>query len=210
MGAKLNLVGQTFGRLMVVSESDRIKTKVAWTCQCSCGNTVTKTTHDLRRNHVKSCGCLTHDTKSTLTHGDSGSLEYGIWIAMKKRCYNPISVGYKNYHDRGIVVCDRWLHSYENFLEDMGRRPNSKMSIDRIDNNGNYCPENCRWATRAQQNNNTRWNRIIEYGGVKRTMKEWSIVYSIRYGTLANRINTLKWNVEKTLLTPVKITNKNR
>lgn len=204
MGAKLNLIGQVFGRLTVISESDKIGEKITWLCQCSCGGFTICTTHNLRRDHVKSCGCLTHDNELRFTHRDSRSREYGIWVAMKKRCYNPATEGYKNYHDRGIAVCDRWLHSYENFLEDMGRRPNSKMTLDRTNNDGNYSPENCRWATREQQANNTRACRLVEYRGSKRNMKTWSTMYHMRYGTLANRLNTLKWDIEKALLTPVK------
>lgn len=207
---KLNLAGQTFGRLTVISESPKVKRRIAWLCQCSCGNTIISTTHDLRNGDTRSCGCLKHDIRSGQTHGDCKSAEYRAWMAMKDRCSNPNHVSNKPYHDRGIAVCEKWIHSYENFLEDMGRKPNPKMTLDRIDNDGNYNPDNCRWATIKQQNNNSRHCRIIEYKGERRSMSQWADLYNITSSLLRGRIDKGGWDIEKALLTPVKITNKNR
>lgn len=121
------------------------------------------TARDLASGNTKSCGCLRRETTSLVglakkTHGMRDTPEYGVWANMKDRCYNPSSEDYKNYGGRGIKVCERWLNSFENFYEDMGEKPWSKLlySLDRINNDGNYEPSNCRWATVKQQVNNRR------------------------------------------------------
>lgn len=207
--SELNLQGLSFGRLVVLSKSERENGRTAWLCRCICGNTKISTTHDLRDGSVKSCGCLKKDNMSLKTHGDSNSSEYKAWIAMKDRCYGINHSSRKLYYDRGIIVCDRWINSYENFLEDMGRKPCPSFTLDRIDNNGNYSPENCRWATIKQQNNNSRNCRFIEYLGHRRTMKEWSEKFNIGYHLLRDRLDILNWSIEKALTTPtIRIINK--
>lgn len=202
---KLNLKGKQFGRLTVISAGDRINGRSTWLCVCACGNTKLIKTHELRSGDTRSCGCLVHENKSLMTHGDSRSPEYKSWTAMKDRCYGVNHSSYKNYHDRGITVCDRWLHSYENFLADMGRKPSKNMSLDRIDNNGNYTPENCRWATIKQQNNNSRNNRFIDYKGETKTLKQWSEIYNLSAKVVKDRLDVLGWSFEKAILTPKRI-----
>ena len=106
------------------------------------------------------------------THGMSGTPEYQAWIDMKHRCFNPNHKNYLDYGGRGITVCDRWLN-LDNFLADMGTKPSPKHSLDRIDNNGDYSPKNCKWSTRVEQNNNTRYNRLITIDDVTLTITQW-------------------------------------
>jgi len=127
---------------------------------------------------------------------------------MKDRCYGANGVSYNNYHGRGIVVCERWIYSYENFLVDMGRKPLRSMSLDRIDNDGNYEPRNCRWATAKQQNNNSRNCRFIEYDGKTMTMKQLANEYNIGYYLLRDRISVLGWSVDRAIKTPKRTINK--
>ena len=125
--------------------------------------------------------------------------ERSVWRGMKQRCFNSNEPGYKNYGGRGITMCDRWVDSYENFITDMGPRPSDKHSIDRIDNDGDYCPENCRWATSVEQNRNTRHNRLWEHNGVTMTISMWADKLGVSYHTLYRR--WLKgWKVKVLLL----------
>jgi hypothetical protein len=126
-------------------------------CICDCGNTGTYYLCNLKSGKTKSCGCLYNETRvGNYKHGGTGTREYSIWKAMKRRCYNKNVKDYPNYGGRGIIVCDRWLNSFENFISDMGKKPSAEYSIDRIDVNGNYEPSNCRWATPKEQRLNQR------------------------------------------------------
>jgi hypothetical protein len=122
------------------------------------------------------------------THGLTKSTEYGSWCAMKARCCNPKTPHFHLYGGRGITVCDRWLNSFENFLADMGAKPSKAHSLDRIDNSRGYEPGNCRWATGTMQCRNRRDNRVIEFGGAKRTVAEWAERLGVKYFTLMMRI----------------------
>jgi len=155
---KSNLQGMKFGRLLVVSEYGRNNRKnVIWNCLCDCGKMSTVISNHLTKGNIKSCGCLSAEkAKSRMTtHGKSKTPEYEIWCGMIKRCLNENNKSYVNYGGRGISVCERWGH-FENFLADMGPRPSQYHSLERKEVDGNYNPENCKWATRTEQARNTR------------------------------------------------------
>lgn len=171
---KIDLIGKKFGRLTVVSEIGYGNGYhgVVWHCKCDCGNEVDVIGYNLREGLSLSCGCYAKEVASirNKTHGDSKSRLYRIWRGMKTRCYNSSEPGYKYYGARGIYVCDEWNNSYEAFQEwALNNGYDKKLSIDRIDTNGPYSPENCRWATAQQQNNNKRSNVLITYQGETHT-----------------------------------------
>lgn len=139
----------------------------------------------------------------TPRHGLSKTPEYGIWMGIKKRCCNKNYREYYLYGGRGIKVCDRWLNSFSNFLEDMGQRPKGDYSIDRIDNNGDYEPGNCKWSTRVEQANNTRQNLIISYRGQSRTLAQWCRKLDLSYRLMEDRIIKLKWSPAEAFSTPL-------
>ena len=134
----------------------------------------------------------------------SNTPEHEVYFGMMKRCYNKNYRKYKNYGGRGIVVCERWLESFDNFYEDMGDRPGKNYLLDRIDVNGNYEPGNCRWVTSKKSSRNKRTTILITYSNETKCLAEWSEVLNIKYGTLYTRIKENGWSVEKAFTTPVK------
>lgn len=199
-----SLVGMVFGRLRVVRRaSSKGAHSTYWECECSCGNTaVTRTAH-LLNEKTRSCGCLTRENNGGWKHGGAHSATYKAWQSIISRCTNPNdAVSFSRYGGRGITVCDRWLHSFENFRADMGDRPSPEYSIDRIDNDGNYEPGNCRWATRTQQARNRRSCRLIQYNGITATLADWADRLGLPKQVLYNRIRK-GWSEERALLEPV-------
>lgn len=152
MGKPLELNGRRFGRLVAIQFSHSAKRQRYWQCECDCGGSVTVRAADLSRGNTQSCGCLQSErtAEHNLKHGLSKLPEYSVWSMMIQRCENPNVRNFHRYGGRGIKVCSRWKNSFEEFYSDMGPRPFPKAQIDRENNNGNYEPNNCRWATQAE------------------------------------------------------------
>lgn len=187
---KIEMQGLSFGRLLVNHQIPSRNGKVFWLCNCICGKSTNVSTTDLRSGHTKSCGCLSKEIakERQTTHGKRYIPEYRTWCKMKERCYNKADINYHYYGERGIKICDRWIQSFQFFYDDMGNRPTPLHSIDRLDNNGNYEPSNCRWATPIEQCRNRRSSRVLEYNGVSKTLIEW-----------ANELNVSSANILKHL-----------
>lgn len=183
------VIGQIFYLLTVISleEKRALNGGYIWKCQCSCGNITSVRADSLKNGTTKSCGCLVKEI--TTTHGQSYSVEYQTWASMKDRCSNSNSENFINYGGRGISVCDRWLNSFENFYNDIGDRPSDDHSIDRINNDGNYEPGNCKWSTSEEQNNNTSRNKFYNYNGKNYSIEQLSKEYNINENTLTTRLS---------------------
>lgn len=154
----IDLTGQTFGKLTVVGRAESQKAEARWHCTCICGGSTTTTGSNLRRGRTTSCGCAVAEfnRRTRTTHGGRGTPEYEIWCSMIKRCENPNHHAYARYGGRGIAVCPQWRADFAAFLRDVGHRPSPELSLDRIDNDGDYEPGNVRWATAQQQAANRR------------------------------------------------------
>lgn len=208
---KIDLTGCKFGRYTVTREAapsigrrgDPLR---RWECLCECGNSSVVQQGSLRNGRSKSCGCLHREktaerfTKHGCSAGGKWTPEYAAWCHMISRCTDPARENYRDYGGRGITVCDEWM-KFETFLQDMGVKPSEKHSIDRIDNNGNYEPSNCRWATSHQQSRNHRRNIYLEYEGARMVLKDWAAHTGINYGTLRVRVKN-GWSVQDTLTVP--------
>jgi hypothetical protein len=201
MAKLIDISGKTFERLTVVGLSHLDKNKSSyWLCKCVCGKDKVINKSSLIQGKSKSCGCLNQ------THGEGGFIqgsnlrnptkEYSLWISIKGRCFNPKMKFFHRYGGRGITMCDRWKNSYEDFLEDVGRAPSSKHSLDRINVDGNYEPSNCKWATQKEQMNNTCRNRFIEWNGKKQTVIQWCEELNLNENKIRSRIKR-NWDVSK-------------
>lgn len=199
-------IGEKFNRLTVLSEAPKRpgNSDRRISAQCECGTVKDYVLSEVRLGKTKSCGCLKRSGEPYRKHGHiigrKFSPEYHSWASMMTRCTNPKSWKYADYGGRGITVCNRWL-KFENFLDDMGPRPEG-MTLERERVNEGYDPGNCVWATRRRQSNNTRSNTILEYEGRQQTVSEWASEFGLTYNTLLARVHRLKWPIEKALKTP--------
>lgn len=200
MGKFIDLTGQKFGRLTVIEQTDKRDScgSVYWMCKCECGNTTKVITKYLKNGHTKSCGCL-HIQKAkeqakrmtikNKKHNKSNTRLYHIYRGMISRCYSKTHRFYKNYGERGIEICDEWLNDFMNFYNwAMNNGYDDTLTIDRIDNNRNYEPSNCRWLTVKEQSNNRRTNTLYEYQGEMKPLKFICEKLNVKYGTIRKRI----------------------
>ena len=193
-GRKLqDLTGQRFGVLVVLRRAtpNPKRREQRWVCLCSCGSEKVCSHNNLRSNKNISCRC-----KSQSRGGRSRTRMYVVWIAMIQRCHDDRRTAYNRYGGRGIVVCQRWRDSFDAFITDMGYPPTESHTIDRVDNNGNYTPENCRWATYAEQARNRRVNRYVTFHGEQLSLAVVAERVGIRYSKLHKRLKR-GWTIEE-------------
>ena len=204
-----SFVGQKFGQLVVRQTGGKnYRGRVMWLCRCDCGNAKEVLPYNLLSGNTKSCGCLMrevhlvlHRTHGATARGSGARGLYNRWQAMLTRCRNPNVSNYKNYGGRGISVCDRWMQ-FENFYADMGDPPDG-ASLDRIDNQGNYEPQNCRWSDRKEQNRNRRISHVIVHDGISLPISAWAEKLGVTRGLIRDRLR-LGWSVERALTTPAR------
>lgn len=189
---------QRFGKLTTKSFHTKNGRQI-WMCICDCGEVTFVKKDHLLYGYTKSCGCFRVEMGKikNKTHGMTSSRTWNSWVAMKRRCEDN-HAQYSDYGGRGITVCERWLHSFENFLEDMGERPEG-MTLDRKENNKGYYKDNCKWSTRKEQNNNQRTNKFITYSGRTQTISQWEDELGIIHGKVWRRIFYYNWSIEKAL-----------
>jgi len=203
-GHKINL-----GRMKIVVEPGKRYNKLTairfirrneqgsqcWLFHCDCGNEKVIMASDVKRGKIRSCGCL----RRSKMHEIINTPVYKVWENMKSRCLNTNknSDDYKRYRGRGIKICKQWME-FKNFYADMGKKPKG-LTLERIDNNGDYCKENCRWATKREQANNTRRNRLITYNSKTKTVAQWARVAGVKYTTFWVRLYKLNWSLKRAL-----------
>ena len=207
MAAFIDLTGQRFGRWLVLHRCEtNVRGKPAWECQCDCGSVYTVSGSDLRCGVSKQCVKCRPRRHGHIVDGIS-SPDYRSYMSMKARCTNPNAEGYENYGGRGISVCKRWRRSFQHFLDDMGPRPSLQHSLDRIDNEGNYTPRNCHWATAKQQGRNRRNNRMITHNGQTFCVSDWCEELGLSEDVVRGRLS-LGWSMAEIESTPVLHTRK--
>lgn len=194
----INLIGQRFASLVVVRREINKRGRSAWLCQCDCGRTSHVSSNALTRARVRSCGCAPRGARS---HGLTSSGVYYIWKEMHRRCSDPKSVAYRKYGGRGIKVCSEW-DDIRAFYRDVGPRPSTKHSLDRIDGNGNYEPGNVRWATAAQQLDNRRITVVATAFGRTQKLSEWEAQTGIPRELIYTRIKKKGWSAEEAVSIP--------
>lgn len=212
MGKFRDLTGMKFGRLTVISRAEDYvspngRHRVQWVCRCDCGVEKIVLGEALTSGRTISCGCAHREiaSRSNQTHGKTDTRLYGVWCAMKRRCHNSNAPEYARYGGRGISICEEWDKSFETFETwalSTGYDPDAKRgecTLDRIDNNGNYCPANCRWVSQRDQMNNVSYNRLIPHNGETHTLAEWAREYNIPYARLSQRINRYGYSFEESL-----------
>lgn len=194
------MTGQSFGWLTAIECRGRRKRRTLWLCRCKCGAVLEVEQYNLRNGLSKSCGCRrrSRGVETSTTHGWSKHPICATWHAMIARCHKPANTSYKYYGARGISVCQRWRDSLNDFVVDMGLPPTRRHSIERIDNDGDYEPSNCRWALPAEQSRNNRRTRLITFRGKTQCMKDWAEEMGLGYACLISRLRN-GWSIERAL-----------
>jgi hypothetical protein len=200
MAKLVDMTGQRWGRLTVDALDCIAPGGAMWRCTCACGRKVRARGYHIRTGKIASCGCLLSDVMSQIkrTHGQTETSEYRIWGLMRQRCGNPSNASFKDYGARGIRVCSRWEDSFEAFFADMGPRPTPKHTIERKDNNAGYSPSNCIWATRVEQNNNTRRTVRLSIDGKDMSLAVAARVFGVEYSALYWRLHA-GWSVARAI-----------
>lgn len=199
-------IGDRFGRLVIQGRAPKGKHGHSqWYALCDCGATSITTSSSLVHSTTQSCGCLRRERllQSVTTHGRTGTPEYAAYRLMMKRCTNEEFWAYSRYGGRGIFVCDRWMESFQNFLDDMGLKPSSNHSLERKDNDGPYSPDNCKWGTKIEQARNTSANKWITYNGETLCLAAWSEKIGIGQDALGARF-AKGWTTERALTQPLR------
>lgn len=207
----VDLKGRRFGRYVVLRLEGRRPNGLWWVCRCDCGTERAVRGSILKSGQAQSCGCLHRETvgqkgRERIKHGHARgknqSKEYRAWCAMKDRCTNPSYIEWQHYGGRGIRVCDRWLHSFETFLADVGPAPSPAHSLNRLCNDGHYEPGNIAWATRGEQLRNKSTNRRISFGGETLSLVEWAERTGLNQTTIRRRLDQYGYTVEEALTLP--------
>ena len=203
---KTDPTGRRYGFWTVLGFGEKYQGRLmTWLCRCECGTTRSIRPQALRGGTSHCCGCTTqfrvHPKHGGARQKSGRFPEYNVWLNMRERCFRPTNSAYRNYGARGITVCERWKDSFENFLADMGPRPSPEHSLDRIDNEGDYTNENCRWTTRDIQNRNSRHNSMLEAFGKRMCAKDWARSIGVHEATIHNRLKA-GWPLEDVLGTP--------
>jgi len=204
----IDITGVRFGRLVVIERSGNNSKPVKWNCKCDCGNNVIVTGNNLKNGHTRSCGCLAREnSKNRATkHNMCESRLCKEWYRMLERTRNTKWAEAHRYALRGITVCDEWKNSFDAFRDwALANGYDDSLSLDRIDNDKGYSPDNCRWANRVVQCRNKGNNVIIEYNGEKKTLAEWAEIFGIKYGTLHSRIYRDKMSPKEALEKPLRV-----
>ena len=201
------MIGKKFGKLTVIEDAGRSPRRyILWKCRCECGNETIVTSNNLRSGNTKSCGCVGKAKVKMLNYvtGAYKSRLHRIWDSMKSRCYNENMTYFQRYGGRGVTVCDEWRNNFKAFYDwAMSNGYTDELTIDRIDNNGNYSPENCRWSTMKEQSRNRRTNHQITWNGKTMCISAWANELGINVNTIIARFGR-GWDVERTFTTPVK------
>ncbi len=209
MGRLIDMTGKRIGHLIVLRRASHGlygRGHAAWVCKCDCGKKIVADGTLLRRGYYSSCGCMRRKRLHDIAykHGMTNTRLFKIWSCMKQRCYYPKYIDYCSYGGRGIKVCDEWKNSFQTFASwAISNGYNNALSIDRINVDGDYTPQNCRWATNIEQANNRRNNHYLTYHGERHSIAEWSRIKNISYDTLKSRI-ALGWSVEDAFERPVR------
>ena len=209
----VDISNKKFGKLLAVKRCTNMSGKTAWECKCDCGNITFVTTSNLTCNRIRSCGCLKIKQllERSTTHNQRHTVLYSVWRGLRQRCNNPKHASYHNYGGRGITVCEEWDKSFQAFYDwsyangystENQKDEKLKLTIDRIDNNGNYEPSNCRWVDRKTQTRNMRTTRFITFNGQNKSVSEWCEIYGIKLQTFNTRIRN-GWTIEEALTKPI-------